>query len=91
VAVDGFAVTPAQLALGQRLSLSFELASYSVQAQRRVVDYRIHYVTKSGARSAEVFKLKELTLTPGQRVALAHSRQIRVFHHPRALRRAARA
>jgi 3-methyladenine DNA glycosylase AlkC len=79
VAVDGFAVSPAQLALGQRLSLSFELASRSAQAQRLVVDYRIHYVKKSGARSAKVFKLKELTLAPGQRVALAHRRQIRDF------------
>ena len=51
-----------------------------------MVDYVVHYVKKSGATSAKVFKLKELTLAPGQTVTLAREQLIRDFttrvHHP---------
>ena len=85
VALRGFAVAPQQLRLGEKVTVSFELQSTSEKAQRLVVDYIVHYVKKSGATSAKVFKLKELTLAPGAAIVLSRAQQIRDFttriHH----------
>jgi hypothetical protein len=59
--------------------------STAAKPQRLVVDYIIHYVKKSGATSAKVFKLKELTLGAGESATLTRSQEIRDFttrrHH----------
>lgn len=84
--VEGFAVTPARLTLGERLSLSARIASTAKEGQRIVADYAIHYVKKNGASSRKVFKLKTFELAPGETVALAISQAIRDFttriHYP---------
>ena len=86
VTISKFALTPRQLALGERMTLSFELASKSAASQRLVIDYKMHYVKKSGATAAKVFKLKELTLESAQRVSIERSQSIRDFttrvHYP---------
>jgi 3-methyladenine DNA glycosylase AlkC len=79
VKVSKFAVTPRQVALGERVTLSFDLASKCAQSQRLVIDYRMHYVKKSGVTAAKVFKLKELTLDGGQKVAIERTQNIRDF------------
>jgi 3-methyladenine DNA glycosylase AlkC len=85
VALRGFAIEPQQLRLGEKVTVSFELQSTAETAQRLVVDYIVHYVKKSGATSAKVFKLKELTLAPGAAIVLSRAQQIRDFttriHH----------
>jgi len=86
VEIGRFAVTPASIALGDAVTLSFELVSTSPAPQRLVVDYRITYVKKSGSTSAKVFKLKALSLPGGQRVSVRRSQHIRDFttrtHYP---------
>lgn len=87
VAVHGFTLAPARLRLGERLTLAFRLASRAARPQRLVVDYRVHYVKRTeGATSGKVFKLRELTLAPGETVSLARSQVFRDFttrkHHP---------
>jgi 3-methyladenine DNA glycosylase AlkC len=79
VKVSKFAVTPGQVALGERVTLSFDLASKCLDSQRLVIDYKMHYVKKSGATAAKVFKLKELTLDGGQRVSIERTQSIRDF------------
>nr|PZN66102.1 MAG: DNA alkylation repair protein [Pseudomonadota bacterium] len=85
VRVRRFEVGPARLRLGERLTLALELVSTARAGQRLVVDYAIHYVRRSGTR-AKVFKWKEVTLAPGERILLTRSQQIRDFstrrHHP---------
>ncbi|SEL13913.1 3-methyladenine DNA glycosylase AlkC [Parapedobacter koreensis] len=54
------------LQLGDSLHFNFGLGSESKQAQKLVVDYAIHYVKASGSRTKKVYKLKEVTLAPGQ-------------------------
>lgn len=85
VQLHDFSVSPKKLRLGERLDLSFRLESKARSSQRLVVDYAIHYVKKSGASSAKVFKLKELTLGAGETVLLTRSQVIRDFttrvHH----------
>ncbi|WP_404604435.1 DNA alkylation repair protein [Caballeronia udeis] len=79
VKLSRFAVTPSQIALGERVTLSFDLASKCPESQRLVIDYRMHYVKKSGVTAAKVFKLKELTLDGGQKVAIERTQNIRDF------------
>jgi 3-methyladenine DNA glycosylase AlkC len=86
VVIHDLTVRPQKLKLGDRLTLSFRLESQSPKPQCLVIDYLIHYVKKSGATSAKVFKLKELTLAPRESVTLTRSQEIRDFttrlHHP---------
>ncbi|WP_423372496.1 DNA alkylation repair protein [Burkholderia sp. LMG 32019] len=77
--IGPFDVTPAQVVLGESITLACELQSTAETAQRLVVDYRIAYVKQNGDASPKVFKLKGLTLEPGQRVTLRHSRLMRDF------------
>jgi 3-methyladenine DNA glycosylase AlkC len=86
VSVGAFAVAPASLALGERLTISATLVSTSTKPQRLVVDYAIHYVKKNGAASRKVFKLKAFDLAPGASETLSISQTVRDFttrtHHP---------
>jgi 3-methyladenine DNA glycosylase AlkC len=79
VSVSDFTATPAALALGERLELSARIVSTGTSAQRLVIDYAMHYVKKGATPSRKVFKLKELTLAPGERQIIAISQVIRDF------------
>ena len=84
--VRAFNVTPTAIDLGGTVTISATLESTSATAQKLVVDYTIHYVRRSLATSAKVFKLKTVVLQPAQSVDLVHLRSIRDFttrrHHP---------
>ncbi|MDO9404625.1 MAG: DNA alkylation repair protein [Polaromonas sp.] len=85
VKLHDFTVSPKRVQLGDRITLSFSLESTARSTQKLVVDYTIHYVKKSGASSAKVFKLKEVQLAAGETLALGRSQVIRDFttrvHH----------
>ena len=85
VRVHDLAASPARITLGGRLELSMRLQSTAPHEQRLVVDYTVHYVKKSGASSAKVFKLKEFTLPAGESVLITRNQLIRDFttrvHH----------
>jgi 3-methyladenine DNA glycosylase AlkC len=77
--------TPAQLELGDRLTLTARLKSTSRKAQRLAIDYVIHYVKARGVTAEKVFKWTELDLPPGANLDLSRSQHIRDFttrkHH----------
>jgi 3-methyladenine DNA glycosylase AlkC len=79
-------VLPPRIRLGDAITVSFTLDSEAADSQRLVIDYAIHYVKRSGASSAKVFKLKTLTLAAGESLAISRRQQIRDFstrtHHP---------
>jgi 3-methyladenine DNA glycosylase AlkC len=83
--VEAFSVEPANVALGDRITISAAIASTGLGSQQLVADYAIHYVKKNGTASRKVFKFKELTLQPAGRTTLAISQTIRDFttrkHH----------
>lgn len=79
VAVERFDVTPASIALGDRISITAALRSTGDRSQRLVVDYAIHYVKKNGTASPKVFKLKVLDLAPGARAELSIGQTVRDF------------
>jgi len=86
VRVDTFAVQPAAILLGGRITLKANIASTAETAQQLVVDYAVHYVKKSGGSSKKVFKLKEINLAPGSQKELSISQAVRDFttrkHYP---------
>lgn len=86
VKVAEFSLAPQKVKLGERLTMSLHLQSKAKKSQRLVIDYAIHYVKKSGATSAKVFKWKECTLDPGASLTLAKSQRFVDFttreHHP---------
>ncbi len=85
VALSDFSITDTKIKLGDRLQFAFELRSTKDKAQKLVVDYRIHYRKQAGNLSGKVFKLKELTLNPGEKVELSKGQRIQDFttrkHH----------
>lgn len=86
VTVRGFAVSPATVRLGDRITITAELVSEAPEEQWLVVDYRVHYARTGGKSAPKVFKLRTFGLAAGQAVPLAVSQTIRDFstrrHHP---------
>ncbi len=60
--------------LGEKLNFSFSILSISGKPQKLSIDYKIHYVKKSGKTSPKVFKLKEVTLDGGATCKIEQSR-----------------
>jgi 3-methyladenine DNA glycosylase AlkC len=65
VAVRDVRVAPASVPIGESVTLAVELANEGAEAQRLLVDLRVHFVKANGKTSPKVFKLKELELEPG--------------------------
>lgn len=86
VRVEAFAVSPAAIVLGGRITLKASIASTAEAPQQLVVDYAVHYVKKSGGSSKKVFKLKEINLPAGGQKELSISQAVRDFttrkHYP---------
>ena len=86
VKIHHFAASPANIQLGQKLSLELRIESQASIPQRLVVDYALHYVKKNGSTSAKVFKWKEISLAPGESLTLRRQQTIQDFttrlHHP---------
>jgi 3-methyladenine DNA glycosylase AlkC len=78
VKVESFAVEPAKIRLGERITTKARLTSTSKTAQRLVLDYAVHYAKKNGI-SRKVFKLKETALPPGGDCELAISQTVKDF------------
>ena len=79
VEVENFKLRPSKLKLGEKLFFSFDLVSKKTNDQKLVVDYVIHYRKKSADLAPKVFKLKELTLKPKQRVSFSKSQVFKDF------------
>ena len=88
VAVRGFSVTPQTVRLGDGIAIAAEVISTAPDAQRLVVDYRIHYARAGGKSAAKVFKLRTFDLAPREIVSLGIRQTIKDFstrrHHPGA-------
>ena len=79
IKVNSFGVAPQKIHLGDSLRLTANLKSTALHPQKLVVDYAVHYVKKSGATSAKVFKWKELTLAVGETLMLEKSQRFQDF------------
>ncbi|PSL48300.1 3-methyladenine DNA glycosylase AlkC [Chitinophaga niastensis] len=70
VRLDKLKLSAAVIRLGEALQFEFQLTSEKNTPQKLVIDYAIHYSKSSGELSKKVFKLKEITLLPGQQVQI---------------------
>jgi 3-methyladenine DNA glycosylase AlkC len=78
VRIEAFAVEPARIRLGERITTKAMLTSTSKSPQRLVIDYAVHYPKKNGI-SRKVFKLRETELLPGGDCELAISQTVKDF------------
>ncbi|MHA4807291.1 hypothetical protein ACX0G9_04270 [Flavitalea flava] len=71
VRFDKFKISTATIKLGEELHFEFRLTSEKKTSQKLVIDYAVHYYKSSGELSAKVFKLKEVSLLPGQEIQIS--------------------
>ncbi len=76
IEVVGFAVTPAEIHLGDSIELEATIRSTAAHPQQMVVDFVIHHVGARGTTSPKVFKWTTLTLEPGETAPLTKRRKI---------------
>lgn len=79
VALTKFKLGNTQIRLGDMLEFEFQLTSQKTTPQQLMIDYRIHYVKKSGVQLPKVFKLKEVELKPNQTVQLIKKQRFQDF------------
>ncbi|MBV4476982.1 DNA alkylation repair protein [Pseudomonas botevensis] len=72
-------VEPAEVRLGETITLSFTVRSTVPEAQRLVIDYSIDYVKGNGGTSRKVFKLKGMDLVGFGVEGMKRSQVIRDF------------
>ncbi len=65
--------------MGETLDFSFDITSLKPSDQKLAIDYKIHYVKKSGQQTPKVFKLKELMLAGEQSATLSKSQTFKDF------------
>ena len=71
VSVDRASLLPKTAAIGQAITIAFDVTNDSKQVQRVLVDFCIHYIKANGSSSAKVFKLKTLALAAGESVRMS--------------------
>ena len=71
LAIERVHIGPAHVREGDRVEIGFTLCNTGTRPQSVMADFIVHYVKANGATSPKIFKLKAVTLAPGERVALA--------------------
>jgi len=73
ITLESFKLSTQQLSLGEAITFDFTVKSTSKKKQSMVVDYAIYFVKANGQQQAKVFKLKNITLTPNESLAVNKS------------------
>ncbi len=71
LAIERVRIEPKRLHEGGSVDIGFELHNTGAHSQSVMADFVVHYVKANGSTSAKTFKLKAVTLVPGERVELA--------------------
>jgi 3-methyladenine DNA glycosylase AlkC len=66
IAVRQVQVAPRRVAIGQAVTLTYELESTGDTDQNLMVDYVVYLLRANGQQTAKVFKHKKVTLAPGE-------------------------
>ncbi len=75
VELSDFKLSHSKVRLGQSLTISFDLLSLKDKPQKLALDYKVHYVKKSGRTAPKVFKLKEIELGACQKLSITKKQQ----------------
>jgi 3-methyladenine DNA glycosylase AlkC len=70
VAITDVNITPARARTGGSVAISFVVKNTARETQRVLVDFQIHYVKANAQSRAKVFKLKTVSLAPGESISL---------------------
>jgi 3-methyladenine DNA glycosylase AlkC len=70
VEIRQIAFEPARIELGGAARFRLEIVNTGRKRQSLVADYAVHYVKANGTTRPKVFKLRQLSLAPGERVEL---------------------
>lgn len=70
-------VEPQRVAIGQAVTLTYELESTGETDQNLMVDYVVYLLRANGQQTAKVFKHKKITLEPGQAVQIQKKQSFR--------------
>jgi 3-methyladenine DNA glycosylase AlkC len=70
IKIKNIRLEPEQIKLGGEVQFSFEIHSKSNEEQKLMVDYMVHFLKASGKHSPKVFKLKQITLQPGEKITI---------------------
>ncbi|MGB6296154.1 MAG: hypothetical protein WBF90_08200 [Rivularia sp. (in: cyanobacteria)] len=71
VRVENFQFQPLVVKIGDELNFSCNLVSEELKNVHLVVDYILHRVLANGKLSKKVFKLRQIELLPGEKIALS--------------------
>lgn len=77
IAVRDVTVTPEKVQVGQSVTVIAEVTNTSAEEKDVVVDYTIHFRGKNAELRPKVFKLKRVTIGPGQRATLKKSHALK--------------
>jgi len=72
--VSDITLSNKRLRIGRKLKIKFEIESLADRSQKLAIDYKVHYVKKSGRMSEKVFKLAEKNLPPKGKISLSTER-----------------
>jgi 3-methyladenine DNA glycosylase AlkC len=71
VRIGNATISLRKVAMGEAVRLSFEVESMARGPQRLLIDYAVHFVKANGSTRPKVFKLRTLTLQPGETIAFS--------------------
>jgi hypothetical protein len=71
LAIEQVRITPTRVREGDCVEIGFTLRNTDVREQRVMADFVVHFVKANAKTSAKTFKLKALTLAPGETASLA--------------------
>ncbi len=77
VELSALELTPAVLHFGDELKFSFELRNCGDKTQNLMIDFLMHFLKANGSTAPKVFKLKKLSLAPGEPVSIKKKMAIR--------------
>jgi 3-methyladenine DNA glycosylase AlkC len=70
-------VMPRRIQLGETIEFKATITSAGLNVQKVVVDYAIHHMKANGKTSPKVFKLRSLSVAPGETVVLTKCHAIK--------------
>jgi 3-methyladenine DNA glycosylase AlkC len=90
VSLEDVALRPRRVKIGERVSVSFSLRNRARRTEALLVDLAVHFVKAAGKTGRKVFKLKRVSLAPGEVVSFQKSISLAV-HTTRVPRAGAHA
>lgn len=79
VELEGLRLSAKRVTLGEDLGIDFAVRSRAKRAQALVIDYAVHHVKADGSRRPKVFKLQNVTLGAGARIAVSKKHRLRAI------------